>query len=62
MSTLDLRIRCERCKKLIRKSAGAVAEYQRYKPFCSYHCQQWGALEDAQRRINSLKRAEQEVK
>ena len=53
-----LRDRCARssCNKLITKGKQVQAEYARYKPFCSYHCQQWAGLEDAQRYINSLPR------
>jgi hypothetical protein len=56
MRTLDFRPRCERqsCAKLIRKHASAQADYARYRPFCSYACQEWAGLENAQRYINSL--------
>jgi hypothetical protein len=50
---LDLRPRCKRCKKLPRGKL-AAANFERYKPFCSYGCQQWFNLENAQRYINSL--------
>lgn len=49
MKVLDLRDRClrERCHKLIRKGKMAQANYQRYKPYCSYGCQEWHKLEQA---------------
>lgn len=48
--TIDLRDRCKRprCGKLIRKGKMAQANYQRYKPYCSYGCQEWHRLELAQ--------------
>lgn len=54
---LDLRDRCarENCRKLIRQSKGAQAEFQRYKPFCSYHCQEWARTEGALRHLSTLK-------
>ena len=57
--TLDLRDRCARaaCNKLIRKGQMAQAEYARYKPFCSYHCQQWAGIEAGRQRINELRTA-----
>lgn len=57
MSTLDLRDRCarQRCHKLIRQGAQAQSEYQRYKPFCSYHCQEWDRVEGAARYLATLK-------
>ena len=40
--------RCRRCRKIPRgKTAEAYAE--RYAPFCSYHCQEWFRLEEAER-------------
>jgi len=38
---IDLRLRCERpsCHKLIRKAA--MWEYEQYKPYCSYQCQEF---------------------
>jgi len=55
--TLDLRDRCARknCGKLIRQNQGAQAQYQRYKPFCSYHCQEWDRVEGAARHLATLK-------
>ncbi len=53
---IDLRDRCarEKCNKLIGKSKMKIAAYDHYKPYCSYHCQQWHGLELAQKHINSL--------
>lgn len=47
---LDLRPRCgrRRCNKLIRRGKRAQAEHERYTPYCSFHCQEWARLEDAQ--------------
>lgn len=53
MRTLDLRPRCKRCNKIPRGKQ-RQAEFEKYSPYCSYHCQQWGGLEDAQRYINTL--------
>lgn len=49
----DFRDRCKRCRKLI-KGKLRVAQYEQYKPYCSYHCQEWAKLEDAQAYINIL--------
>lgn len=51
---LDLRDRCtrQRCAQLIRKGKMAQANYQRYKPYCSYSCQEWHRLEEAQDYLN----------
>lgn len=56
--TIDVRQRCARlrCNKLPRGKK-QDAEYQRYAPYCSYHCQQWAQLEDAKRYLNSLEQA-----
>ena len=43
---IDLRTRCDRCRKIPRGKMN-LENWQRYKPFCSYHCQQWGQLEQA---------------
>lgn len=58
MAVLDLRDRCarQRCHKLIRQSNGAQVEFQRYKPYCSYHCQEWDRTESAARHLATLKR------
>jgi len=55
---LDLRTRCKRCRKIPRGKL-QLANYERYQPFCSYNCQEWYQLEEAQRFLNELK-AEQE--
>jgi hypothetical protein len=56
MTKIDLRDRCRRakCKKLIRKGAAAKAEFERYRPYCSYHCQQWSGIEDASTYLKTL--------
>jgi hypothetical protein len=52
---VDLRDRChrERCFKLIRKGKMAQERYARYKPFCSYNCQEWDRIEVAQAYLDS---------
>jgi hypothetical protein len=57
MAVLDLRARCERknCNKLIRKGEAAQREFARYRPYCSYHCQEWGRLEGAMQHLRRLK-------
>lgn len=52
-STLDLR-RCKRCGKIPRGKL-RQQEAERYKPFCSYHCQEWFNLEAAARYAASLR-------
>ena len=51
---LDLRDRCARtkCNCLIKKSKMAQDKFNRYKPFCSYHCQEWSSLEEAMKSLN----------
>lgn len=51
---IDLRPRCKRCKKLPRGKM-KQAEFERYAPYCSYHCQEWGRLEDARRHLDTLR-------
>jgi hypothetical protein len=53
MKTLDLRPRCKRCRKIPRGKLN-MANFERYFPYCSYDCQQWAQLEEAQRYINTL--------
>jgi hypothetical protein len=45
---LDLRIRCKRCRKIPRGKM-QQANFERYDPFCSFHCAEWFRLEEAQR-------------
>lgn len=45
---LDLRPRCKRCGKAPRGKM-QIANYERYKPFCTFHCQEWDNLESAQK-------------
>jgi endogenous inhibitor of DNA gyrase (YacG/DUF329 family) len=47
---LDLRPHCKRCGKIPRGKLQRE-NYDRYKPYCSYHCQEWHILEQAQRYI-----------
>ena len=61
---LDLRPRCRRCNKIPRGKM-RLANWERYKPYCSYHCQEWARLESAQAYINRLRErqdAEEEAK
>jgi hypothetical protein len=50
VKALDLRPRCARlrCNKLPRGNA-QLANYKRYAPYCSYHCQESARVEDALR-------------
>src|ERR1700683_2741023 len=49
---IDPRPRCRRCHKIPRGKM-AWGNWERYAPYCSYHCQEWGRLEDAQRYLNA---------
>ena len=51
---IDFR-RCKRCGKIPRGKF-SKSEAERYAPFCSYQCQQFYGLEEAQRYINSRRR------
>jgi len=42
---LDLRPRCIRCNKLIKKNEISQRQYKRYVPFCSFNCQEWSKCE-----------------
>ena len=53
---LDVRTRCARCKQIPRGKL-AKQSYERYRPFCSYHCQEWAQLEDAARYAAALSRS-----
>jgi hypothetical protein len=44
---IDLRPRCRRCHKIPRGKI-AWGNWERYAPYCTFHCQEWGRLEDAQ--------------
>jgi len=48
-------LRCQRarCRKIPRGKR-AVADRERYTPYCSFHCQEWARLEDAQAYIRTL--------
>jgi hypothetical protein len=48
---LDLRPCCKRCRKIPRGKM-QQANWDRYQPYCSYHCQEWHRLEEAQRYLN----------
>lgn len=50
---LDLRPRCERCRKIPRGKM-QTANYERYKPYCSYHCQEWHRLEKASAFVRNM--------
>jgi hypothetical protein len=49
-ATIDFRPTCKRCGKHPRGKM-QEANFKRYAPFCSYHCQEWFRLEEAQRYI-----------
>lgn len=53
---LDLRPRCKYCRKIPRGKMN-VANYERYKPYCSFHCQEWGRLQDAAAYLSTLRQA-----
>jgi hypothetical protein len=46
-------LRCKRCRKIPRGKR-AVADRERYTPYCSFHCQEWGRIDDARRYIATL--------
>lgn len=48
---LNAHLRCKRCRRLPRGKL-QKRNRERYEPFCSYNCQQWWNLEEAQRYIN----------
>ena len=52
--TLDLRPRCKRCRKMPRGKM-QLANWDRYKPYCSYHCQEWARLEEARAYLDRLR-------
>lgn len=49
---LDLRIRCKRCRKIPRGKM-QQANYERYKPFCSFGCKEWFRVEEAMRYLDA---------
>lgn len=51
--TLDLRPRCKRCNKIPRGKLKQQS-YEHYKPYCSYHCQEWHRLEQASEYIRRM--------
>jgi hypothetical protein len=51
---LDLRLRCARCLLLI-KGRMREASYARYRPYCTFDCQERANLERAQRYIDALR-------
>lgn len=53
---VDLRDRCKRCNRSPRGKM-QTANWNRYKPFCSYNCQEWFRLEEAQRYIDTIRSA-----
>jgi hypothetical protein len=48
---VDFTDRCKRCGKIPRGKM-QKENFERYKPFCSYGCQQWYPLEEVQRYLN----------
>lgn len=53
---LDLLTRCARCRKIPRGKM-QKENYERYKPYCSYNCQEWHRVEEARRHILEFQRA-----
>lgn len=47
----EARIDLTRCKRCNKRPRGKMAkqDFERYAPYCSYHCEQWAALENAVR-------------
>lgn len=51
-----IHLRCERCRKLIRKRKVDTENFwARYLPYCSFDCQEWAKLEQADRYLRALK-------
>jgi hypothetical protein len=59
---LDLRPRCQRenCNILIRKTQLAQRNYKLYKPYCSFHCQEWDKLEQMRKYLDKQKEEDNE--
>jgi len=51
--TLDLRPRCLRCNKIPRGKM-QKSNFEHYKPYCSYHCQEWHRLEQASEYVRKM--------
>jgi hypothetical protein len=49
--TVDL-TRCKRCGKRPRGKM-AQGNFERYAPFCTFHCKEWWNLEEAMRHIGT---------
>lgn len=54
---LDLRPRCENCKKMPRGKL-RLAAYEQHAPYCSYHCQQIGGTRKAAEHLRTLREAQ----
>lgn len=59
--TLDLRIRCARCKVLKPRVRGSITrmraeQFEAFSPYCSFNCQEWAKLERAHEFVQSLRR------
>ena len=39
-------MKCDRCGKVIRSKSDR-ANFDHYRPYCSYHCEEWARLESA---------------
>lgn len=50
---IDSHLRCKRCGKIPRSKIEKANYEKHYAGFCSYHCQEWHQLEEAQRYINA---------
>lgn len=48
-----MRPRCLQCGKIPRGKT-RNAEYLRYEPFCSFHCQETGRMQNALRYVKTL--------
>jgi hypothetical protein len=52
---IDFRPRCKRCGKIPRGKM-QNSNYERYKPFCSFHCQEWFNVEETSRYLRNLRK------
>ena len=52
---IDMRPRCRQCGKIPRGKMRNT-ESLRYKPFCSFHCQETGRMQNALRYVKTLQK------
>ena len=56
MKTLDFRPRCEHCRHLIRGKI-QEANFARYAPYCSFHCQEIARMTRTLHDVQTLRRS-----